>query len=146
MLMILRGQAFWPKVFEGSLTGDDTKYQVDICHLDDDTVKKLEDSGLTVRIHDPKKEHYKGTFISAKGNRPPKVFDAAKRPWNPKILIGNGSNVKISAMPYDWTYEGKAGRSLGLNQLMVVEHVEYVVDELEAEEEVPFDDEDDVEL
>ena len=144
--MIVRGQAFWPKVFEGSLTGDEKKYQVDICHLDEDTVKQLEDHGLTVKIHDPKKEHYKGTFISARGNRPPKVFDAAKRPWNPKVLIGNGSTVKISAMPYDWTYRDKAGRSLGLNQLMVVEHVEYVVDELEAEEEVPFDDEDDVEL
>jgi len=144
--MIVRGQAFWPKVFEGSLTGDEKKYQVDICHLDEDTIKQLEDHGLTVKIHDPKKEHYKGTFISAKGNRPPKVFDAAKRPWNPKVLIGNGSTVKISAMPYDWTYRDKAGRSLGLNQLMVIEHVEYVVDELEAEEEVPFDDEDDVEL
>ena len=47
--MILRGQAFWPKVFEGSLTGDEKKYQVDICHLDEDTIKQLEDSGLTVK-------------------------------------------------------------------------------------------------
>jgi len=144
--MILRGQAFWPKVFEGSLKPQDKgKYQIDICHLDEDNIKKLEDSGLTVKIHDPKKAHYKGTYISARGNRPPKVFDASKRPWNPEVLIGNGSIVKISAMPYDWTHESSAGRSLGLNQLMVLKHVEYEFEELEAEE-VPFDDEDDVEV
>ena len=85
--MILRGQAFWPKVFEGSLTGDETKYQVDICHLDEDTVKQLEDHGLTVKIHDPKKEHYKGTFITARGNRETTVIPGSNFSENYAITL-----------------------------------------------------------
>ena len=144
--MIVRGTAFWSSVFDGFPNKKSEKYQVDVCFLDDDTIKKLEDNGLTVKEdEDPKKKYYRGKFITAKGNRPPQVFDASKRAWNSDHLIGNGSTVKISAHPYDWTWKGDAGRSLGLNQLMVLKHVEYEVDELEAEE-VPFDDEDDVEV
>ena len=60
-------------------------------------------------------------------------MDASKRLWDDTI-IGNGSTIKISAKPYDWTYKGKSGVSLGLNQLMVVNLVEYEMEELDAEE------------
>ena len=138
--MIVRGIAMWARVIEGFPNELSKKYQVDICHLDDDTISSLEEQGITI-----KSDEDKGSFVTAKAIRAPRVMDAAKRSWCPGSLIGNGSVVKISAKPYEWTFKGKSGVGLGLNQLMVVKHVEYVDDELEAEE-VSFDDEDDVEV
>ena len=139
--MIVRGTAMWPRVFEGYPNELSQKYQVDVCHLDEDTVSELEDVGVSI-----KNDEDRGNYITAKATRPPRVMDAAKRSWSSDNLIGNGSTIKISAKPYEWQFKGKSGVGLGLNQLMVIEHVEYAQDdELEAEE-VPFDEEDDVEI
>jgi|TARA_R100001480_G_scaffold2646_1_gene7365 hypothetical protein len=118
----------WARVLEGQPNNLSNKYQVDVCNLSSEVVKQLESYGIPI-----KNDEERGSFVTAKAIRPPRVMDASKRLWDDTI-IGNGSTIKISAKPYDWTYKGKSGVSLGLNQLMVVNLVEYEMEELDAEE------------
>lgn len=118
----------WARVLEGQPNNLSNKYQVDVCNLSSEVVKQLESYGIPI-----KNDEERGSFVTAKAVRPPRVMDASKRLWDDTI-IGNGSTIKISAKPYDWTYKGKSGVSLGLNQLMVVNLVEYEMEELDAEE------------
>jgi len=118
----------WARVLEGQPNNLSNKYQVDVCNLSSEVVKQLESYGVPI-----KNDEERGSFVTAKAVRPPRVMDASKRLWDDTI-IGNGSTIKISAKPYDWTYKGKSGVSLGLNQLMVVNLVEYEMEELDAEE------------
>ena len=116
--MVIKGTAQWAHVHEpNDLSG---KFQVDICQLDKATVKKLEDVGIEVRQGEGEKEH-NGSFIVAKPKRRPKVMDAAKNIWPSNLLIGNGSTVKCSVTPFDWTFKKKSGISASLNSLMVVD-------------------------
>jgi len=118
----------WARVLEGQPNNLSNKYQVDVCNLSSEVVKQLESYGIPI-----KNDEERGSFVTAKAIRPPRVMDASKRLWDDTI-IGNGSTIKISAKPYDWTYKGKSGVSLGLNQLMVVNLVKYEMEELDAEE------------
>ena len=118
----------WARVLEGQPNNLSNKYQVDVCNLSSEVVKQLESYGIPI-----KNDEERGSFVTAKAIRPPRVMDASKRLWDDTV-IGNGSTIKISAKPYDWTYKGKSGVSLGLNQLMVVNLVEYEMEELDAEE------------
>ncbi len=126
--MIIRGTSMWARVLEGQPNNLSNKYQVDVCNLSSEVVKQLESFGVPI-----KNDEERGSYVTAKAIRPPKVMDASKRLWDDTV-IGNGSTIKISAKPYDWTYKGKSGVSLGLNQLMVVNLVEYEMEELDAEE------------
>ena len=133
--MIVRGTSMWARVLEGQPNELSGKYQVDVCHLTDDTVSELEEVGVPI-----KNDEDRGNFVTAKAVRPPRVMDASRSAWNGD-LIGNGSTIKLSARPYDWTFKGKAGIGLGLNQLMVVKHVAYLEEEVLEAEDIPFDDE-----
>ena len=116
--MVIKGTAQWACVHEpNDLSG---KFQVDICQLDKATGKKLEGVGIEVRQGEGDKEH-KGSFIVAKTKRRPKVMDAAKNIWPSNLLIGNGSTVKCSVTPFDWTFKKKSGISASLNSLMVID-------------------------
>ncbi len=126
--MIIRGTSMWARVLEGQPNNLSNKYQVDVCNLSSEVVKQLESYGIPI-----KNDEERGSFVTAKAIRPPRVMDASKRLWDDTV-IGNGSTIKISAKPYDWTYKGKSGVSLGLNQPMVVNLVEYEMEELDAEE------------
>ena len=153
--MVIKGTAQWAHVHEpNDLSG---KFQVDICQLDKATVKKLEDVGIEVRQGEGEKEH-KGSFIVAKTKRRPKVMDAAKNIWPSNLLIGNGSTVKCSVTPFDWTFKKKSGISASLNSLMVVdfksadmsgtgeheaEYDGFVLGDLEGDE-IPFEAGDDL--
>ena len=144
-IMILRGTAMWASVCDGKPNDLSKKYQVDICNLSNEDSDKLKEAGIAV-----KNGADKGNFVIAKGAYPPKVMDSSKIPWDfaRNGLIGNGSSIKVSCRPFDWTFKGKAGTSLGLNQLMVIAHVSYN-DDLEAETdtvETDFDDEDEREV
>ena len=116
--MVIKGTAQWACVHEpNDLSG---KFQVDICQLDKATDKKLENDGVNVNKGENGKD-YKGSFIVAKTKRRPKVMDAAKNIWPSNLLIGNGSTVKCSVTPFDWTFKKKSGISASLNSLMVID-------------------------
>ena len=142
IIMIVRGTAQWASVFEpNNLSG---KYQVDIC-------KNLKAVGIDVKKGEGDKAD-KGDFITAKsGKYKPNVMDRKKNKWDEDTAIGNGSEIKASIKPYEWTFKGKSGVSPGLNSLMVLSLVAYDEDdELEAEDDddIPFDtgeDDDDLE-
>lgn len=140
-IMILRGTAMWASVCDGKPNDLSKKYQVDICNLSNEDSDKLKEAGIAV-----KNGADKGNFVIAKGAYPPKVMDSSKIPWDfeRKGLIGNGSSIKVSCRPYNWTFKTTAGTSLGLNELMVVSLISYN-DVLEAEE-TDFDDEDEREV
>ena len=149
IIMIVRGIAEWASVFEpNNLSG---KYQVDICQLDKTAIKDLKSVGIDVKKGEGDKAD-KGEYITAKsGKYAPKVWDRKKNEMSGEISIGNGSEIKASIKPYEWTFKGKSGVSPGLNSLMVLSLIPYGGDdELEAEDEddVPFDtgeDDDDLE-
>ena len=50
VFMIVRGNAMWASVFDKNTLSD--KYQIDICNLDNKTVKELEKAGLKVKSGD----------------------------------------------------------------------------------------------
>ncbi len=126
--MIIRGTSMWARVLEGQPNDLSNKYQVDVCNLSSETIEDLKHAGVPV-----KNDGERGSYVTAKAVRPPRVMDASKRPWDDTV-IGNGSTIKIAAKPFDWTFKGKSGVSLGLNSLMVVNLVEYEMEELDAEE------------
>tara|TARA_Y100000593_G_C4228426_1_gene295688 strand:+ start:531 stop:947 length:417 start_codon:yes stop_codon:yes gene_type:complete len=129
--MIVYGTAEWANVFEpNKMSG---KYQMDICQLDKNTVKALQDEGLEIKQGEGEKAH-KGFFITAKTKLPPKVMDSQKNIWPSEKLIGNGSKVKVSVNPYSWTFKGKNGISASLTALMVLNLEEYQNSELDAED------------
>jgi len=145
--MIVRGTAQWASVFEpNALSG---KFQVDICNLDEETIKELQGVGIDVKKGEGDKAD-KEHFITAKaGKYAPKVVDRKAHIMDGSILIGNGSKVKASIRPYEWTFKGKSGVGAGLNGLMVTYLVEYGgLDDLEPEdgesEDAPWEGDDEL--
>jgi len=71
--------------------------------------------------------NFKRNTISAKGNAVPApvVVDAKKQRWDPEILIGNGSLVKIGFTFYGWTRNRRSGISLDLGAVQVIDLVPY---------------------
>ena len=148
--IVIKGEARWPSLFE--VNDLSKKFQMDICNLNKAAVKALDDEGIPVKIGEGEKKEY-GHYITAKTKRGPKVTDAAKQLWPKKLLIGNGSKVKVSVSAYDWNFKNTAGRSASLNSVMIIDLKEFdgappldaeedgfVLDTLD--EEVPFDTDD----
>jgi len=52
---------------------------------------------------------------------PPMVFDKTGQPWNPSVIIGNGSKLKVKVV----TWTGKKGVGHRLEAVQVQEHVPY---------------------
>lgn len=139
--MIVSGTAKWASVLEPNSMS--SKYQVDICQLDKKTVKELEEVGITVKVGEDDKAD-QGSFVTAKTVRPPRVMDSKKNPWPTDKKVGNGSKIKVSINPYDWTWKGKSGVSASLNSVMVVNLTEYTGggDDLDEEDGFVLDDAD----
>jgi len=57
----------------------------------------------------------------------PVVVDAKRQLWNPDVLIGNGSRVKVAFSPWGWSGQrhGEHGLSLNLESVQVLDLVEY---------------------
>ena len=120
--MIVYGTAFYPNLFQPNQMSN--KFEMNIGQLDKDVIRDLTREGLEVKTGEGKKEDH-GDFITAKSGRPIRVVDAAGNPWDEARAIGNGSKVKASINPYNWNYRGKTGVGAGLNQVMVLEWVQY---------------------
>ena len=98
------------------------KYQVDLCNLTQEAVKKLEGMGVNVRTKSDQPE--KGHFVTAKSvNYPIKTEDAQGNPIS--VKVGNGSKGIALLKPYEYTYQKKKGVSVGINKLIVTDLVVY---------------------
>jgi|TARA_R110001583_G_scaffold81851_1_gene217855 hypothetical protein len=137
--MIVKGVAEWACVHSPNQLSN--KYQIDICQLDKKDIKALEDSGVTVKNGSGDKAG-KGSYVTAKTVRPPKIMDAAKKEWPNTIMIGNGSTVKCSVTPFEWVFQKKSGVSVSLNAVMVLDFKDAGMSsvDLEAEDGFVLDD------
>ena len=137
--MIVKGVAEWACVHSPNQLSN--KYQIDICQLDKKDIKALEDSGVTVKNGSGDKAG-KGSYVTAKTVRPPKIMDAAKKEWPNTIMIGNGSTVKCSVTPFEWVFQKKSGVSVSLNAVMVLDFKDSGMSsvDLEAEDGFVLDD------
>jgi|TARA_R110000737_G_scaffold274203_1_gene281122 hypothetical protein len=95
------------------------RYQVDLCNLSPEAIKRIEDAGIEVRKKDDK-----GFFIVAKSkNYPVKTEMADGSPVDAKV--GNGSRGVAWIKPFTYNFRGKDGVSAGINRLIVTDLIEY---------------------
>jgi hypothetical protein len=82
---------------------------------------------------------FKRKELTAKGQvkSPPLVVDSKKNLWPVETLIGNGSKIKVAFSPWGWDMAGAKGMSLELEQIQVLELVEYAGRDVD-----PFEEED----
>lgn len=125
---------WWPSLaFPNPQSG---KFQVDLCQLSDAAVTALEDMGLSVNNKGDDRQNFitcKSTKkivprnpdqseLLVKGRDPINAEDDPER----GVVVGNGSTAKCLISPYDWTYNGKKGRSASLRRCIIEDVVEYV--------------------
>lgn len=81
---------------------------------------------------------FKRKELTAKGQPKgaPLVVDSKKNLWPIETLIGNGSKIKVAFTPWGWEMAGAKGMSLELEQVQVLELVEYAGRDID-----PFDEE-----
>lgn len=128
-MTVISGTAYWASVVTPNTTFDsDGVWQIDVC-LDDENLSVVQGDGLNVK----NKGDERGNFITIKrkvrnargdNNQPPSVVDSEKNPIK-DTLIGNGSKVNVMYKPYEYTYQGRAGKSADLQVVQVVDLVEY---------------------
>ncbi len=153
-MSVISGTAYWASITLPNTTFDvDGVYTIDICQLEDKNKDIVVQDNLEIKnIGDER-----GDFITAKMkvrrknggvNAPPKVVDSKLNPIT-NDLIGNGSKVKVSYRPFDWTFGNRSGVSAGLNSVQVTDLIEYIPDgmgnsEFTIEEGYTNDEENDI--
>lgn len=130
MSYVIKGKAFWSKVYEHN--AQDGKYSLDLS-IDDKTAKFLTDLGLKVKTTNLKGEvDERGTHVTFSkymtdfdGNKVDlKVMDSQMNPMTE--LIGNGSEVNIEFYPRKYGPKSRAQGKWGqLEGVQVLELVEY---------------------
>ena len=111
------------------------KYQVDLCDLDDESVKALQSIGVEVKFNPEKEE--KGRYITCKSKNYP--IPAVDKHGNEiDAEVGNGSKAKALISAYEWKFKGKTGVSPSIKKMVITDLVEFKrdVSELTDEEEV----------
>jgi len=133
----LSGKCHYASVVEPNTTFEPT-WQIDIA-LDKESKKLVEAAGLSIK----NKGDDRGDYVTLKRKvlrkdgsrrRAPSVKDSQNNPWDSK-LIGNGSTVNVKALPFDWSYAGKTGRSADLTAVQVVDLIEYNTDDFDVVED-----------
>lgn len=98
-------------------------YQVDICNLSNEDIKKAEELGLRVR-YEPEKKPDQGHYITAKS----KLYEIVVVDKNGEVIkdkVANGSKGSIGGRPYAYKVGINSGVSLGASKLTVNELVKY---------------------
>ena len=105
--MMISGRAFWAKVLNAPVASDmypeqGRSWSVDVS-LDKTVKKQLTDIGLAHKFKNKKDD--RGDFISFRRkefksdgetkNQPIKIVDSRGQDWDPKVFIGNGSEVNV---------------------------------------------------
>jgi len=95
------------------------RYQVDMCNLSPEAIKRIEEAGIDV-----KKKDEKGFFIVAKSkNYPIKTEMSDGSTVN--VKVGNGSKGVAWIRPYTYNFRGKDGVGAGINKLVITDLIEY---------------------
>jgi hypothetical protein len=129
----------WAKVYEPDGTFPPARWSVNVYPSEVDKAALLK-LGIQFRTDDKDG----GQFFVAKRNvetnagkkmDPPRVVDAAKRPFTEPI--GNGSTCNVIVNVYPWTFGKKTGMGAWLEAVQVVEHIPYASTERVDFDEVP---------
>lgn len=128
-MVTIKGLAWW--AFTKEVNKESGDFSIDICHLDDATVKMLEEKKIKFN-HDPE-EGGRGYYITCKSKPsfPPKVKDKFKQDFNEKI--GNGSEVVLRGAVFEWAEKfkkkamdkGEGYKSVGIRGIVVLDHVAF---------------------
>lgn len=116
---VISGTAYWPSTTKvNSMSG---KYQIDLS-VDSETAESLADMGVTVKQAEDAKDA-RGTYVTLKSVFAPNVVDANGNTFDG--TIGNGSKINVATHVYEWKFKNKSGMSLGLDEVQVIDLVEY---------------------
>jgi|TARA_B100001964_G_C14257524_1_gene613284 hypothetical protein len=122
--MKIEGTAYWSFLNKkNEMAG---KYTLDVGQLNKDTIKELEKAGLNVRTKEVKEgQPDRGHFITLKGKFPPRLVDSAMNPMNRDVIIGNGSQVRVSGEPYSGTNKFGDYTVFSWKTVQIIDLVEY---------------------
>ena len=125
----------WAHLARPNEKSDNPKYEVELNNLSAEHLKQLKglDPSYTPndgskkfdREGNPKTE--KGFYCSPKSNRPVPVFDSIPKPMHVSHIekIGNGSVANVKVHSYAFDRGSNKGIALGLDEVQIVEYVEY---------------------
>lgn len=120
---------FWACLSEPNQLSE--KYQVDLCNLSKEAVKKLTEIGVEVKNDDKKADQ--GFFVTAKSKLYPILaVDADGRKIDAKIA--NGSKGVAFIKPYEYSFKGKKSMGVGVSKIVVQELIEYQKDDASMDE------------
>ena len=100
----LTGDAFWVGTQEPDKFDTKGRYSMVIGNLSDEAVKRIKDIGGTV-LTNPNKES-QGRYIKLKSGFP---INAQTATGEPLKIVGNGSKIRVQALPAPWDFAGKKG-------------------------------------
>ena len=141
-MSVINGTAYWASITSPNTTFDaDGTWSIDVGNLDADNKAIAEKDGLAIK----NKNDDRGDFVSIKRNvkrkdgnlnSAPEVLDAQKRTMM-STLVGNGSKVNVLYSTYEWKFKGRAGVSVDMKKVQVVDLVPYQGDADDAFDVVP---------
>jgi len=122
--MIIDGTAYWANIKTPNTTFE-PMYTVNLV-VDEATANDFAARGHTIKQMD----EGSAIVVKRKINGPngmvrsaPRLLDQNKQEVN--LAVGNGSKVRVQCNEYAWEYAGKAGKSLDLQAVQIVDLVEY---------------------
>ena len=111
---------FWAFLNEPNKMSE--KFQVDLCNLSKEAVKKLTDIGIEVKNDDKKSDQ--GFYVTAKSKMYPIL---AVDPDGRKIeeKVANGSKGVAFIKPYEYSFKGKKAMGVGVSKIVIQDLIVY---------------------
>lgn len=131
--MEISGDAFWVGTTNPDIYDPKGRYTMVVGNLNDGAVAAIKALGGTV-LTNPNKEN-QGRYIKLKSGYP---INAKSATGEDLKIVGNGSKVRVSALPAAWDFAGKNGVSfwVGKAGITVDDLVVYVPDDVDVDDEV----------
>lgn len=112
--MLIQSKIYWAKVFEPvpGFEPDELEWSFDLA-MDEKTHAQLKKSGSTLKLRDKPgigkvvTVRKKAKLLSGEDSKPIKIVDAEGDPWDPSVLIGNGSTVVVDLWLRETEYKRK---------------------------------------
>lgn len=120
---------FWAFLNEPNQMSE--KYQVDLCNLSKEAVKKLTDIGIEVKNDDRKAEQ--GFYVTAKSKMYP-ILAVDKDGRKIEAKIANGSKGVAFIKPYEYSFKGKKAMGVGVSKIVVQDLIVYEKDSVSDED------------
>ena len=120
---------FWAFLNEPNKMSE--KFQVDLCNLSKEAVKKLTDIGIEVKNDDKKSDQ--GFYVTAKSKMYPIL---AVDPDGRKIeaKVANGSKGVAFIKPYEYSFKGKKAMGVGVSKIVIQDLIVYEKDGVSEED------------